>query len=364
MLGGGLLWLVSTYLTWKLKVELLVDNMLETVSRVYAAITPLQLDALQLAGYMQPLGVVILAYAYGRHRNRSLLVPLACAIAVEMVMGFVADSKGQVLIGTVLAAFTLTMVSGKVPKGWLVAVVAMVVLVFPILQANRIAMQIYGTGHAFAAENVMETLERALQTKESIDSGHFQAESFFERTSLKGNVTVIVTKTGNEVEFQNGRTIMSLLAAFIPRVIWPDKPDTATGRLVNSEFFHLEQRETNISPSHLGELYWNFGWPGAMIGMAVIGALLGTIAARFDLTGSPSLTRVLVTIVTIKTIIIGFDGAINVNYSMWMRTLAAVGILHLLFARQQRAPAMAQDVPTPALPLHAATGARFPNLMS
>jgi purine-cytosine permease-like protein len=133
---------------------------------------------------------------------------------------------------------------------------------------------------------------------------------------------------------------------------------------VNSEFFHLEQRETNISPSHLGELYWNFGWPGTLIGMAVIGALLGTIATRFDLTGSPSLTRVLVTIVTIKTIIIGFDGAINVNYSMWMRTLAAVGILHWLFARQQRAPAMAQDAPTSALPLHAATGARFPNLMS
>jgi hypothetical protein len=229
-------------------------------------------------------------------------------------------------------------------------------------------MQIYGTGHALAAEHIMETLERALQTKESVDSGHYQAESFFQRTSLKGNVTVIVAKTGHEVEFQHGRTIMSLLAAFIPRVLWPDKPDTATGRMVNAEFFHLEQQDTNISPSHLGELYWNFGWPGALIGMAVIGGLLGTIATRFDLTRSISLTRVLVTIVTIKTIIIGFDGAINVNYSMWMRTLAAVGILHLLFARQQRAlaPATSQDVPTAALPLPLPTapGARFPNLMS
>jgi hypothetical protein len=379
LLGGGTLWAVSTWLTWKLKVELLVDTMLETMSRAYAAVTPLQLNILQLANYMQPLGVVILAYAYARYRKVYILVPLACVIAVEMVMGFVADSKGQVLIGTVLAAFTLTMASGKLPKSWLVAVGAMVVLVFPILQANRIAMQIYGTGHEAAAQNVMETLERALETKESVDSGHYRAESFFERTSLKANVTMIVTKTGHEVEYQNGRTIVSLLAAFIPRMIWPDKPDTATGRLVNTEFTRSEQRQTNISPSHLGELYWNFGWPGALIGMVVIGGLLGTIAVRFDLTRAINLTRILVMIVTIKMLIIGFEGVINVNYSMWMRTMAAVGIMHLIFARRRtdtapsqsdsRQPAsQAVPTPTPALtlpaPLRPPSAARFPNLMS
>jgi len=225
-----------------------------------------------------------------------------------------------------------------------------------------------------------DTLARALDTKESLDSGHYRAESFFERSSIKANVTMIVTKTGHGVEFQHGRTIVSLLAAFIPRMVWPDKPDTATGRLVNSEFTHSEQRQTNISPSHLGELYWNFGWPGALIGMVVIGGLLGTIAVRFDLTRALNLTRVLVIMVTIKTLILGFEGAININYSMWMRTMAAVGIMHLLFARRPteavpsqeshgdaRQPA-SQGAHTPALalpaPLRQTSAARFPNLMS
>jgi len=76
----------------------------------------------------------------------------------------------------------------------------------------------------------------------------------------------------------------------------------------------------------------------------------------------------------------GFEGAININYSMWMRTMAAVGIMHLLFARRPTEAVPSQEshgdarqpaslgAHTPALalpaPLRQTSTARFPNLMS
>jgi hypothetical protein len=42
---------------------------------------------------------------------------------------------------------------------------------------------------------------------------------------------------------------------------------------------------------------------------------------------------VLVTVITIKLLIVGFEGAISDIYVVWLRSLAGIGILHLIFAR-------------------------------
>jgi hypothetical protein len=363
--GGALIWVLSTWISWQFRVYVLVDNTLETVSKNFGAMSGLQLDAFMMAGYLQPMGIVILAYAFARFRKPYVLIVLLAALAVEMVMGFVTDSKGQVLIGVIIVSITKALVDGKLPKAWLGGAAAVILLVFPVLQANRIAMGERGTDHSQAVQDIGATIARALATEESTSSGRYHSESFIERTSMKHSVTMIVSETGNGVEFQHGHTLSPLLTAFIPRSIWPDKPDVPTGRLVNKEFHVSEQVETNISPSHLGELYWNFGWPGVFIGMPLIGALLGFIAARFDLTRAVTLTRILVLIGTIKLLVLGFESVINVQYSVWMRTMVAIGLLHLVFARSRiavrtdspREPVIPEPAPEPGV-------ARYPNLMA
>ena len=368
ILGGALLWIVSTYVTWQLRVHVLVDTTASTTARGYSSMSPLQLNATLIANYMQPMGVMILAYAYCLYRRRYLLIALLAAIAVEMVFGLVTDSKGQVLIGVILVVLSKILVDGKLPKAWLGLVLAIIIVVFPILQANRIAMGLRGTGHEQAAEDIGTTLSRALSTSEELSAGRFHSESFIERTSMKAVVHMIVSRTGDTVPFQGGHTIEPLMSAFIPRIIWPDRPDVQTGQLVNKEFHVSEQADTNISPSHLGELYWNFGWGGVLVGMTLIGALLGVIAARCDLTRSITLTRVLVLILTIKLLILGFESVINIQYTMWMRTMLAVGFLHLVFARRLSAPgannAVAVVPDGPGVPAAPATGPRYPNLLT
>jgi hypothetical protein len=128
-----------------------------------------------------------------------------------------------------------------------------------------------------------------------------------------------------------------------------------------------ESDDIYISPSNLGELYWNFGWTGAVLGMGLIGLLCGWIGARFNLAQYSSVTRILVTVVTIKQLIVGFEGAIASGYVVWMRSLAAIGILHLLFARVpvfSRDHAAQDAEPDASAGRNLRTRPLFPNLLS
>jgi len=106
-----------------------------------------------------------------------------------------------------------------------------------------------------------------------------------------------------------------------------------TGQLVNKEFHLNGGEDVYISPSHLGDLYWNFGWTGVIVGMGIIGIVCGYIGARCDMTEVATVTRLLILVLTIKQLIVSFEGALGSTYVVWLRSVAAIGVLHLLFAR-------------------------------
>ena len=67
--------------------------------------------------------------------------------------------------------------------------------------------------------------------------------------------------------------------------------------------------------------------------MPLIGSICGWVGARFNLAEFTTVTRVLVTVITIKLLIVGFEGSIADIYVVWLRSVAGVGILHVAFAR-------------------------------
>ena len=100
----------------------------------------------------------------------------------------------------------------------------------------------------------------------------------------------------------------------MPRIIWPGKPDIEVGQLVNNAFHVSQEAAAHISPSHLGELYWIFGWTRVVLGMPLIGFLFGFIGARFNLREGRTVTRLLVTVVTFHYLVQGIEGTIAVSY--------------------------------------------------
>ena len=361
---GLTLWIGSTWLVWKYSVDIIADASVESVKRGLASLSPIQADVFMLATYFQPFSIMVLAYALFKYKRSYMSFVVIGTVVVQFVLGFVADAKGQALSGLLIVLIAKFLVDRKIPKTWLAGVVAIVAVAFPVLQANRAIRHQSEMTHAAAAENLGKAFEQALQTKEQVNTGHNRAQTVFERVSLKDTVEVIVTKTGNGVPFRHGDTLGSLLTAFIPRLIWPSKPGVQVGLLVAKEFFPGESAEVNLSPSHLGELYWNFGLLGVLFGLPLIGATFGVVASKCNLSRAVTLTRVLVLLVTIQIVVQGFEASIAIQYSVWLRMMLGIGLLHWMFARRTVSTAVevaGRDTTAPKFGMSARP--HFPNLL-
>jgi hypothetical protein len=331
---GLAMWAIGSFTTYWWHVYIVTDTTIEAAGKGIANAGVYVVSANLLGQLMQPLGILLLAYAWRVRRGPYLLALIVIIVFLQVVLGFIADIKGLAMTGGILVIMTIVLVDGQIPKIWLAAAAAFVIFVFPIFQAYR--TQVHGNlgmARSAVAANLGKALELSLAAKDRVNSGRDRAQTFLERASLRSSVQLIVENTGGSVNFAHGETLTPLLATFVPKIVWGDKPSVATGQLMNKEFHVSEIADTYISPSHLGELYWNFGWPGVVLGMGMIGSLFGFVARRFNQADAKTVTGLLVTVLTIKQVIVGFEGAIAPQYVVLLRSLAAVGILHWLFAR-------------------------------
>jgi len=164
---------------------------------------------------------------------------------------------------------------------WAALVLLLIVLmfvVFPLYNAFR------------SADTSMDTSWRLGTTIQNIrgwDSERyrkFSVDMFKRRMAMINSVAVVVRDTGRWVPYANGSTLfLPALQFAIPRVIWRNKPTTTQGQEFG-RLFHVTNylsRDAHIGASVPGELYWNFGVPGIVIGSGAIGAMLGLAYRRY-----------------------------------------------------------------------------------
>jgi hypothetical protein len=367
---GLFLWLVGTSATLFQFLTLQTDNSNMTADAGFRKIGLLNTSLLLVANYAQPVGLVIIGYWTLTSRNR-LVVPIVSAVLfVQAATGFVTDIKTTVLIGPVIFLAMSLFIRGRISFTWLGAMVVMAALVFPVLTAHRAIVGELGLSRAQALpetvslvlRSIAEAAERGTRIEEE------RSETFLERTFLKSSVEIIVNKAGVDVPFRNGETMEPLLYAFVPRLIWDSKPGLNAAQQFNRTFHLSDDADTYISPSFLGEMYWNFGWLGAMVGMAIFGVTIGLVAATCDLSRGHTLTRVLMILLTFVILLVHFEGTIAVEVVVWVRSVLMVMLLHLVFARR---PAAAEQAPAADLPSGRSAGlgpppaavTPFPNLL-
>jgi hypothetical protein len=331
---GLLFWAIGTIATYRWNVYIVPDTTNEAYRKGLASISAATTTAYLLGQMSQPLGILLLAYSYRAFRSPYLVPIIITVVVLQLFIGFVVDVKGLAMLGMILVIMTGVLVDGRIPKAWLAGFVLFVIFLFPFFQAYRTAIHgNSGLTRTAVVENFGKVLQITIAAKDKVNSGRDRAQTFLERSSVKGSTEIIVERTGNGVDFQRGYTLLPILATFMPKILWSDKLRVPTGQLVNKQFHITDSDDIYISPSHLGELYWNFGWSGVVFGMTVIGLICGWVGARFNPAEFRTVTRVLVTVITIKQLIVGFEGGISDIYVVWLRALAGIGILHLIFAR-------------------------------
>lgn len=107
----------------------------------------------------------------------------------------------------------------------------------------------------------------------SIQSGFLkqQADRFFVRVfepEAVGYIAVLVQTSG----LKYGATMSNLAYGFIPRILWPGKPIVSLGGWFTGQIRKGLRSSTGMFAA--GELFWNFGWAGVLIGMWLLGALV------------------------------------------------------------------------------------------
>lgn len=120
--------------------------------------------------------------------------------------------------------------------------------------------------------------------------------SAFERSS---NISQISAVCGlvNSYGFYNGKASAPLLLAFIPRVLWPEKPKIALGVWFAVEIGFAVKTDNwynnSINMTIPGHLFLDFGWIGLVIGSFLIGFFIrllwdtvGFYKPKFNLLGT------------------------------------------------------------------------------
>jgi hypothetical protein len=321
-----------------------------------ASMGPVLTFVVMLGHMMQPLGILIIAYGYAKFRNLWWFLLVLVIVVAQVLIGFIEDIKMQAAIGIVLVIMVRTLRENRLPIGWITAGLIFLVVAFPIFQAYRAEVTgARGLDREQAFRELDKVIDIVLASREKVTEGHDRSETFVERASNKRNVEILFDHVGVDVPLLYGHSLVGIPMAFVPRLLVPDKEDFSVGMLFGKQILKADG-EVYISISHLGELYWNFGWAGVLFGMGGFGLLLGYIGMKFNLEQEVTLTRILVLLITVQSMCIGFSGTMPVSYLLWMRSMAAIGLMHLIFARKAPTVASASAV--------VAAKARVPDVQS
>lgn len=329
---GLALWALGVAATWLWASEV-VDRYIAGTR-----LSPVQAIAVTIARYAQPVGVALIAYKFVLSRGFLLSALILGMLSAEFVLGFIADSKELSIRGAALVIVASYFLHGKVPKKWFVTAGLVLIVALPVFHAYRFEVLQEGKQtRTEGVQNLGKNLTTALQSDISTGGGVGRANTALGRLSLKPTLEMILARVGKDVAYQDGHTLGLFFAGFVPRIFWPTKPDTSVGQLFNRQFGVSADPDTYISATQLGELYWNFGWSGIVVGMPLIGFLLGWVGARFCLADRKSMTRFLMLAITVYLVCLRFEAGIAITYTQWIRSVALVLLLHFVFARSSGA---------------------------
>jgi hypothetical protein len=329
---GGVFWLAGAAATWVWQIDVI-----KSAWGGLHGLSPAMGMALTVGFIvLHPLGIALLAYGFVKSRNRLFGLLIVAVVAGEFVLGFMEDSKEIAIKPAIIVLVAKFLVDGRIPKSWLIAAAVAAVLSFPVFQAYRLeVLSERGISRADAAMDLAKNIEIALHSNKSASQGaEYTSRSFLSRISYKPIIQMIVDRTGVTAPFQDGHTIGLIFASFVPRIFWADKPDMSVGQLFNRELRITDTRDNYISTTILGEMYWNFGWLGIVFGSASLGAFLGAINRYCDLSRRISVSRFLILSVTTYGFCVRFEDGIAMTGTIWWRTLFAVWIFEILFARR------------------------------
>jgi hypothetical protein len=252
--------------------------------------TRVQASALAgIASVVSNCTVIALAASW-HHRyldlqSKKWLTLALISFALEFSAGLLASSK-TALLAPIIVVLGVGALHGRAPKRATIVGVALfaIFVAFPFVYFSRIAARLLPT------DDKIDFYSHILQILVSGDWLNFVDDSTFAVSAAqslgRGLLLVlinIIDQIGNYHTALLGQTYLTEMATFVPRFLWPAKPDLNIGNFVG-HFLGLipaTDQITNISPSQPGFMYMNFGIIGVLVGMTAWGLIATAMIAIF-----------------------------------------------------------------------------------
>ncbi len=286
--------------------------------------------------YLAILGDIIMVVTAQNHSHTKLAwFFLAIMIGVEFIFGLLGNTKEVSFRLIALILITTFFMCGRIR----LPMIALFLLIFIPYQVvfNIYRVQVLQVRDKSALEAI-KSMDSTVATvkKEQAREKDAQLKSLFiflDRVDGRKYVEIITQHTGKDAPFLRGYTLGLYFYSFVPKMLWPDKPQISVGQLMNHTFGLSASPKTYVPATQLGELYWNFGMPGVLFGMAFVGGFLALVSAMIMSGNRVSTVGMLIIMVTTYFLIIRFEDGFATQYNHFTRVSIMIGLMALLFRR-------------------------------
>jgi hypothetical protein len=105
-----------------------------------------------------------------------------------------------------------------------------------------------------------------------------------ERSAQIVVLSKVMEDTPKIVPYWEGKTYLPLFTSFIPRIVWPDKPELRVGNEFGKRYNYLNANDftTSFNLPWIVEMYANFGYWGVIVGMSLAGVFLSLVEAKLN----------------------------------------------------------------------------------
>jgi len=234
--------------------------------------------AILMAEQSPTYAICILAIVYWRPNvspSRLLRLALVCVVLSEIVYWLPSGRKEPVVLTVVLPLMTRYLQRRKLPSARIaLSLLTAAVLMFPAIQLYRNAMEAGGTGGGLIDTVVTATTIAETGTVSTNMSG---GEIIFGRMSLLEPLSACIRLNRNGAwEPMLGISYAQALLSFVPRFMWPEKPNLHYGTVFGhaAGFLSRDDWFTSISVTFFGEAFLNFAW-GGLVPILLMGAIFG-----------------------------------------------------------------------------------------
>jgi hypothetical protein len=285
-------------------------------------------------------GIGLIVLCYQRYRWRPALVALALVIPPTMLFNFFTSSKGLFLRPLVMIVIVHVIVTRQLRAWWIVGFIALMALMYPVSMAYRnymIENRLRAVQVIASPQRAFDLMANMVATSDPADYLKTGINTTARRLDALGILSVILRDSGTRVPFQGGWSLAYIPMSYVPRLVWPGKPSFETGQWV-TDHFGYPGIVSSTGCTWIGELYFNFGWTGLLVGMTLLGVWFRFLQESF-LGIDATIPAMLAGTVAILTIAPGLGGDLLGPTNGVIFNVTPIVLTHLLVCRFTRPPA-------------------------